>query len=240
MPPDAHCPDESIPFDDVLVTIFSGARLSRTASEPRLHKAAAFEIHQADACLARSLYSLLRIVELSVRNAVDTQLRIRLQTPDWLRSPPSGLVWKPTERETIAKALRVVENAARATPMAHVHDRLVSRLSFGFWPHLFKEDYEHKLWYPALRELFPDKKVRGHEVFERLQKLREVRNRVAHHDAVTPQRAALVLEIAGWLSAHLQPDTRNPRSTLVLRRVLEPHLTDVASRSAVLEALLRR
>ena len=218
---------------DPLVTLLSEARLKRCRQLAAGNAERAVRLHQADAELAASLYGMLRAFEIGLRNSIDHRLREHLQTPDWILAPPPGLIWKDSERRVIADATkRASRSGAEIETLRVRHDRMVSSLNFGFWCHLFKRAYEHVLWKSALERLFPNRAIRGQEVFERLDALRDVRNRVAHHDAVLPHRARGARETVGWLLHEMTPIAGSTRSRELFSAMLSPHLERVARREA--------
>ena len=63
--------------------------------------------------------------------------------------------------------------------------KLIAELSFGFWTSLFGRKYE-EVWRQILRKVFKDYDgaVTRKNVFSRLNEIRELRNRIAHHEPI--------------------------------------------------------
>src|ERR1019366_6410034 len=85
---------------------------------------------------------------------------------------------------------------------------VIAELSFGFWTSLLGRRFEHSLWVPALRQVFPRiGKVSGipsrRLVAERFEHLRVFRNRIAHHEPIFPRNLASdyasLLEVTAWM-----------------------------------------
>jgi hypothetical protein len=63
---------------------------------------------------------------------------------------------------------------------------VVAELSFGFWTGLLANRYHARLWEPALRRSFPllPPGVTRRSLHRRVESVRRLRNRVAHHEPV--------------------------------------------------------
>lgn len=68
------------------------------------------------------------------------------------------------------------------------HGQIIAQTTLVFWKRLFSKDYEADLWRPSLKKVFPNKKLKRHEVSAALEKVYAVRNRVAHHEPVYGKR----------------------------------------------------
>jgi hypothetical protein len=85
--------------------------------------------------------------------------------------------------------------------------RIVAELSFGFWVKLFSNSYEKQLWVPHLSRRFPAKLARR-ALHDRLTNLKELRNRIAHHETLIKRNIDQdyqdLLETIGWISISLR------------------------------------
>jgi hypothetical protein len=61
--------------------------------------------------------------------------------------------------------------------------RVVAELSFGFWTGLTGPKYD-VLWRDHLVKIFPSRPVQRTEVQTRLNSIRKLRNRIAHHEPI--------------------------------------------------------
>lgn len=236
---DLELPTRRIDPHDPLVALLSEARLRRCRQLVQGNQERAVRLHQADADLAASLYGMLRTLEIGLRNTIDHRLRDHLATPDWILSPPQRLAWKDAERRAIGEALRRAESSGSASDTIRSrHDRVVSSLPFGFWCHLFKTAYENVLWRGALERFFPNRAIRGRDVFLRLDELREIRNRVAHHDAILPNRSRRAREAVAWLLHEMTPIPGMVHSRDAFGMLLTPLAERVERREARVAALL--
>jgi len=93
--------------------------------------------------------------------------------------------------------------------------RIVAELSFGFWERLLahgppgKLNYEMALWRPAIHRAFPNSRLRRVDVHKRFPGLRDLRNRIAHHEPIFGRPLAIeyqtIFDVIGWMCA----DTRS-------------------------------
>lgn len=120
----------------------------------------------------------------------------------------------------VKQVIVAVERLERGRPVTR--SRIVAGLSFGFWAGLFGGRYE-ELWRHRLRYAFPHGRVQRKDLSRRLDAIRRLRNRVAHHDSLLGQRvgdvADSMLEIAGWIDPAAADWLRsNEQVTRVLRQ----------------------
>jgi hypothetical protein len=99
----------------------------------------------------------------------------------------------------------------RATP-----GKVVAELSFGFWCALAGRHYHWTLWQPCLHRVFPGVRLPRPHIHGRLENIRLLRNRIAHHERVLTGAEVLyaavgtylslndLAECAGWLNPHLR------------------------------------
>ena len=168
--------------------------------------------------LCSALQPALHTLEITVRNRLfDISRRIVDETklsfdtvPCWLDARPSLLADR--ERGAVEKAKATI--ARRRRPMTE--GRLVSVLGFGFWVSLCRTPYEQgRAGGPRLR---PELATRGFphlpraqgtrsQIFHALHPLRELRNRVSHHEAVwdrkLDQSHQEILETIAWINPEL-------------------------------------
>ncbi|WP_218162218.1 hypothetical protein [Chitinophaga sp. CF118] len=67
----------------------------------------------------------------------------------------------------------------------YTHDKLLAKLSFGFWKHLFAGRQFHAGG-STLLAIFPNIPFHHNQTFiyHKLSKINSIRNRVAHHEAI--------------------------------------------------------
>jgi hypothetical protein len=63
--------------------------------------------------------------------------------------------------------------------------KVIAELTFGFWYYLTVSMFEHSLWVPYLHKSFQPRKAPKRSVFnQQIDKIRQLRNRIAHHEPI--------------------------------------------------------
>ncbi len=184
------------------------ARLERSLSPERLapyvtlaggDKVAAIRLYERNTALSESLYGLLQGLEVAVRNAMHETLKTALGHADWYDHAPlyhlQGMLNQARQKLTDDRK-------------AHDPGRMVAELSFGFWTSLTGPKFAAVLWNPCLHKAFPHKRLRRKEAHKRLDRIRKLRNRVAHHEPILNRNLQRdfvdILDTIDWIC----PDTR--------------------------------
>jgi hypothetical protein len=143
--------------------------------------------------VSAALYVPLQGLEVSLRNTVAAELTAYKGT-NWF----DQVTLRSVELQQIAAAK--AELAKRGRPCTG--PRLIAELSFGFWVALLGKSYTHSLWTPALRKGF-EAKLDRRRLFEKLDHLRRLRNRIAHHEPILGRDLhadhASILTVVGWI-----------------------------------------
>jgi len=169
----------------------------------------AIALYDWNAQVSSALFESLHYLEVGLRNALDDAATAALGT-SWL-TPGSGIL-TPRSRKTVAAA---VHHAGG--PIAP-RGKVIAELPFGFWCSLLADEYNRRLWQPALRQAF-EGAVRRRRLHAELDALRRLRNRIAHHEPIHSRDLdidlARLLDIASRISAelgeHITTTTRVPR-----------------------------
>lgn len=96
--------------------------------------------------------------------------------------------------------------------------KIIAELTFYIWKRLCGPDYEHGLWKPSLRKIFPHKRVKRSDVADNLEVLYQSRNRLAHHEPVLHKRFSDTVTAIKFIVEHLQadpPSDQTPLSRLI-------------------------
>jgi hypothetical protein len=158
----------------------------------------AIELYTLNARLSESLYISLQMLEVALRNRIHTVMTEAHQE-DWFQH--QEFILGARQGEQLNKAMRDIEGREPTV------GRLVAALTFGFWTAMFGKDYE-TLWRTTLHRIAqrPDEKPLTRRDFSGpLTRIRELRNRIAHHEPIVhwgdlPKLHAKIMELTGWLS----------------------------------------
>jgi hypothetical protein len=158
--------------------------------------------------LCESLYGSLQMCEVGLRNAIHRELTKLYGREDWYECDSFNLTNWAQGEVTKAKA-QITKEGKPITP-----GRVIAEMSFGFWTSLFESHYEQQtLFLPAgIKGVFPHLPKRQHRRKERkadLENIRQLRNRVFHHERIIhwkdlDSRHQQVHAVIGWFSPSLQ------------------------------------
>lgn len=172
------------------------SRLPQPASDLQL-----FGRYAWNMALSESLYPGLQVLEIALRNTLHHAASQHFNRDDWFDAP--SVLQHYHERDAIQKAKTTL------TQQSKPHDaaRIVAEVSFGFWTSLLDKRYEQTLWPKLLKPAFPHmpRTVRTRkELSKRFHTVRQLRNRVFHHEPIwhwrdLPQQHQQILEALTWI-----------------------------------------
>lgn len=170
-------------------TILSSERLQRyvVACDNDTRKSMA--LYRLNLHLSQEVFTLLSCFEVAVRNAINNVLTQRLGD-DWLRDAvlPGGIFDIPGCRDSaniIRKAYTRLLREGKYT-----HTKLLAEMEFGVWKYMFANP-QYRAVGRCLLEIFPNKPRSNAEcqynntfIFNELDGINILRNRIAHHEPV--------------------------------------------------------
>jgi hypothetical protein len=166
-------------------------------------------LYRANIALSQQLYAVLGVFEIILRNTIDRYM-VSKQSDLWLENAVenAGYFDINVGCEDIYHS---VQEAIHKLGKQYTHDRLITKLTFGFWTYLFAPK-EFSAAGSSLLGIFPNRPfgINQKIVFQNLIKINELRNRIAHHEPIcfekdlittsrTERRYRLVLELLEWL-----------------------------------------
>ena len=178
----------------------------------------ALALYDANARVSAAFFESIHYLEVGLRNAINDAVTARLD-PEWLTT--GSPVLTANSRGVVATAQRHAggPDASR--------DKVIAELPFGFWWSLLADEYNRRLWQPALRHAF-EGSVRRRVLHAGLDEVRRLRNRIAHHEPIHTRDLATdyrrVVDIANRvgpaLGDHIAAISRVP--ALLLATTVEP------------------
>lgn len=166
----------------------------------------AVKLYEWNNNLSASMWQLLSILEVGVRNSIDSKMRerqIRLhRTEHWIfddffelgrKRNVTGNSKQPF-RDIESAIARVQKNGKSLTP-----SQIISETSFGFWNQLVGN--KNKFLWPDLAGSFPNAPSRDQKYVSTLfSDLRDIRNRISHNHKLHSQSVEagemMILELA--------------------------------------------
>ena len=116
-------------------------------------------------------------LEILLRNAIHQNFVDRAHTVNWWET---DLPLFDSEREFILEAVAKV-SARDEVPSAPL---VISQLHFAFWVGLLANKYHSALWVNQLETIFPNYQGDRKTLHAALDRLRKLRNRIAHHESI--------------------------------------------------------
>ncbi|MHC1672511.1 hypothetical protein ACODUM_06565 [Stenotrophomonas maltophilia] len=168
----------------------STPRISRYLHEAGQNQVQALRNYRTNVELSEALFPALNAVEISLRNAVHSQLSQRFRREDWWVAKRhkvgsraiQGPFYKSQEKINGAIAGLARRNEAR-TP-----DKIVCELSFGFWTTLFNSALHQDIWGDGRLHLIfahcPKSVRQRGTISAELNNIRFLRNRVFHYEPI--------------------------------------------------------
>jgi hypothetical protein len=160
----------------------------------------AIRLHGRNTSFSEARYGLFQGLEVALRNSMHRALSAGLARKDWYDS----VTWRVAQQEQIdnAKDSRL-KKAKPVTP-----GRIVAELTFRFWIGLTGPKYSVDLGEKHLDKAFPKAKLGRKQLNKRLESIRLLRNRVAHHESILARDLQKdvdrILETIGWISLDTQ------------------------------------
>ena len=173
----------------------------------------ALQLYTRNAALGAAFHGPLQALEITLRNAVhDTMTQVYGNC--WFDSAPL----RDPEQKAVVKATQSLQRENKPqTP-----GRVIAAVNFGFWVALFAKKYDATLWRTVLHQLFGSSRPRA-DLHDLLDRLRTLRNRIAHHEPILQRHLRADHDGILWLLNGLSPDTATwvqhhsrVRSTLAL------------------------
>ena len=154
--------------------------------------------------LSKSLYPMINIFEVTLRNSIDRALTEFFDLKEWT----DVMLLTETERRMIDEAkTKIVQKN-----QTYSHNRLVSQLTLGFWVALMGRKYNtQKFQFFIIKNIFhgcSSEQKSTAAVQKNLNEIRFLRNRIAHHRRILhwsdlKQKHDLILDFIRWMSQEM-------------------------------------
>lgn len=166
--------------------------IQSTLSNPRLHKylmvthldvRTGINLYVKNVQISSAFYSDLHYVEVILRNKFDQELT-KLYGTDWCSNPAFFNILDAAGQKILQKTVSRINRNWKGAGSAP-NGKIIAELTFGFWHTLTDGRYEHPLWVPCLSKAFhPTKPPKRSNFNADLEQLRQLRNRIAHHEPI--------------------------------------------------------
>lgn len=161
----------------------------------------ALQLYELNARLSAHIYEVLGGLEVALRNAISQSIAAHHKRADWYRCRDFLMRLSKERRTNICD----VRHRIRLDGHKEQPGRVIAGLTFHFWVALHENKYRDTIWTPHLYRIWP-KGTNIKAVHKDLLKIRDLRNRIAHHEPVFVTRWAGRMEPAWQRFAELAPE----------------------------------
>ncbi len=166
--------------------VMSSARMSRYVAACGRNTKKAMTLYRYNLKMSQELFTVVSCFEVALRNAIDKHYTI-IKGNDWLRDSalPGGMF----NTRHCGKTPYIISDAARHLT-SYSNAKLLAQMDFGFWRYTFAR---HQFFaggqtllriFPAKPTSTPTTRYDHNYIFSELEKINELRNRLAHHEPV--------------------------------------------------------
>lgn len=194
--------------------VFSKARLGRYLKAFNNDKEKAQTGYIYNLKLSESLLVPLSVLEITLRNAMSRQMARLYNRDDWYEAvltDPALHLSKPVDSDkTLQRLYKSIRNAKRDAKSPNLN-KVIAEFSFGFWTTLLNTRYQRIFW-SDLSFAFsncPGKMPQRNTVSRALNQIRDLRNRVFHHEPIlwtTPSvqdHHQHIYNVLSWMSPNI-------------------------------------
>lgn len=155
----------------------------------------ALELYLKNIEYSASLFVPLQGLEVALRNSLNDVICVHYDKADWFDDIPLN----DGAKKIIKRARKTAQKNRENARISHV----VAELPLGFWLSMLNKSYHQSLWIPFLHKAFPEAKKARSEIHERLDHIRTLRNRIAHHEPIfkrhLEQDYQSIIEVLSWI-----------------------------------------
>lgn len=161
--------------------------------------------------LSEALYPTLQAFEVALRNSVHLTLSQHFHNAYWFDIP--GLFPPPKPPATMPwQEVAIKRDQLTKEKKPHDADRIGAEMHLGFWHGLFNRPFENRLWRPnrsalvaRVFPLAPNSQRNRQSVWNRIDRVRILRNRVMHYEPIWHRTRlnddhSAILEALWWIS----------------------------------------
>ena len=170
-------------------SILSTERMARYLTACKGDSRKAMTLYRYNLQLSQEMFTVISCFEVALRNAIDKNLVPHLGN-DWLRDSvvANGIFTDPL----LSKTANIITHSYNKLQAQHqyTHSKLLSDLEFGIWKYMFSP-MQFRLTGRTLLQIFPNKprstktlQINQAYIFNELDKVNTIRNRIAHHEPV--------------------------------------------------------
>ena len=177
--------------------LFSPARISRYMLAASNEKSRAQKLYVANLKVAQSFHPLLGVIEIVIRNRINSLLSNHFNDPDWIINQVSGFMadsslmktnrttGRPEPDQYLRKEVNKAINRFRQTNTMITSGKIIAEQTFGFWTELFETKY-YRLIAGRPIQIFTALPPANNRrtILNELTLIRLFRNRINHNEPI--------------------------------------------------------
>lgn len=147
----------------------------------------AMTLYRLNLKLSQELFTIISCLEISLRNSIDNHY-LKIHGNNWLKKSveTNGIF----ENKKCFNTSKIINRSLKKLDNNYTHSKLIAEMDFGFWRYLFSKPQFHAGG-QSLLKIFPAKpksnlsiQYNNKYVFNELEKINKIRNRIAHHEPI--------------------------------------------------------
>jgi hypothetical protein len=155
----------------------------------------AIELYKCNIQLSQAMYPLISILEVGLRNAIDSVLRSYLSSSNWILEGKRGFMVHPdmtyfdqklrrkrADNFLVNKIIKLEERYAY-DGLVLTHNKIVGDIGFGFWIKLL-DAKPISILKAAQLSAFKNRSGKIQETYCKLNDIRVLRNRISHQEPI--------------------------------------------------------
>ena len=169
--------------------ILSQKRMNRYLTACNGDTRKAMTLYRYNLQLSQEAFTIISCFEVALRNAIDANLT-SVFGPEWLKDSimQGGIFSNPI----MVKSFDIINHAYNKLRSigSYSHSKLLAEMEFGVWKYMFSP-IQFRLTGRRLLQIFPNKarstpqmQYNHSYIFNELDKINTLRNRIAHHEPV--------------------------------------------------------
>lgn len=187
----------------------SAPRFNRYLNACDNNKRKALKLYNLNILLAKNLYAVISVFEVALRNSINRHMSA-LHGSEWLAEAVQhgGYLDVGAGCED---SYHAVQEAIQMLGNRYSHDRLIAKLTLGFWRYHFAPK-EFAASGSTLLAIFCNRPhgTKQKDILKSLIKINEIRNRIAHHEPIcfegnnisvhrAKRRYDTIIELMSWM-----------------------------------------
>lgn len=169
--------------------IMSAERMGRYLAATQGDTCRAMTLYRNNLHVSQEMFTVVSCFEIALRNAIDAQMTEKFGD-NWLKNSimKGGIFATPKFIETQKKVSNAYNKLLKEG--TYKHSKLLSALDFGTWKHMFANG-QYRATGQCLLKIFPNKprstpefQYNNSYIFNELDKVNTLRNRIAHHEPI--------------------------------------------------------